>query len=142
MELLIQSLITGLFVGLLGWWTNRRLERWKGDLQSEMDTVVRRREIYDELAPWLLKVFSRQGLTHQERTDFARAYARAYIWAPDEVLETLDSYLDRQLVREGGRFVGTVAENESAFEQIMLRMRKDAGHADTKIKYRPAMRVL
>jgi hypothetical protein len=91
MQVVIQSLITGLFVGLLGLWVNSRLEQLKGDLQSKMDALVRERELYEKLGP-ALRAFTPEG-TAEQKAAFEEAYALAYIWASEEVLKPLDAFI-------------------------------------------------
>jgi hypothetical protein len=135
MQVLIQSLITGLFIGLLGWWTNHRLEQLKGNLQSNMDALVRERELYEKLGP-ALRVFTRES-TAEQKVAFEEAYALAYIWASEDVLKPLDEFIAHVTVEENGQFRGTQAERNRAYEQCMLSLRQAAGHSGTKIKYRP-----
>jgi hypothetical protein len=134
---IVQSVLTAGFVGLLGLWTNYRLEQVKGDLQrnlqSNMDALVRERELYGKLGP-ALRVFTRKG-TDEEHAAFEEAYSLAYLWASEDVLKPLDEFIAKITV-ENGQFRGTQEERNRAFEQCMLSMRKAAGHSDTKIKYR------
>ena len=133
MQVLIQSVIIALFVGLLGLWTNYRLERLKGDLQSRMDALVRERQLYEKLGS-ALRVFGGEG-TDEQRAAFEEAYALAYIWASEDVLKPLDEFIAHATL-ENGQFRGTQEERDRAYEQCMLSLRQAAGHSDTKIKYR------
>jgi predicted TPR repeat methyltransferase len=133
MQVVIQSLITGLFVGLLGLWVNSRLEQLKGDLQSKMDALVRERELYEKLGP-ALRAFTPEG-TAEQKAAFEEAYALAYIWASEEVLKPLDAFI-AHVTLDNGQVRGTQEERNRAYEQCMLSLRQAAGHSDTKIKYR------
>jgi hypothetical protein len=132
-QTVIQSSVTALFVGLLGLYTSRQLERFKRDVQSKMDALVRERQLYEKLGP-ALRVFTRKG-TDEEHAAFEEAYSLAYLWASEDVLKPLDEFIAKITV-ENGQFRGTQEERNRAFEQCMLSMRKAAGHSDTKIKYR------
>jgi hypothetical protein len=129
---LIISIVNVLLVAGLGFAGNSRLERLKGTLQGESDALVRRRVIYEKLAP-AIRIFV-NDITDRQKRDFEEAYTLAYVWAPEEVLRPLDDFLNLHTV-EDGKFRGTQKERNQAYDDLMLSMRKDV-HPSTKIRYR------
>jgi hypothetical protein len=122
MQVLLNSIITTGIVAVFGWWANSRLEQLKSDLQGEMDAVVRKRAVYEQLAP-ALRVFSRRNLTDDQKDEFYLAYDRAYIWASDEVLTQVNKFIDLVTV-ENESFRSTQEERNAAYDKCMMSMRK------------------
>lgn len=116
--------------------THEDLERLKIGLAAGSEALVRRRDIYERLAGGL-RIFIQgqlrdpQGrVTRQE--DFLESYAAAWLWAPDELIRSLNAFIVMNQL--------TPAEDnprqrelKAAFFDVVLRMRKDAGFPETQL---------
>jgi hypothetical protein len=110
------------------------VERLKANLLAEGQVTERRRRVYEEMCV-TLRVFSTGGDHSEEANDrFLTAYAAAWLWASDAVLEGLNEFLELQqtLVASPGS-VDQVTQ-KAAYSSIILAMRKDAGFAETAVK--------
>jgi hypothetical protein len=107
------------------------IERLKADLLAEGQVTERRRRVYEETCV-SLRVFSSGGDHSKEANDkFLAAYAAAWLWASDPVLEKLNEFIEIQKrVFERPGCVDQLAQ-KAAYAAIILAMRKDAGFADT-----------
>ena len=107
------------------------IERLKAGLLSEGQVTERRRRVYEEMC-LSLRVFS-AGADHAKEANerFLAAYAAAWLWASDPVLEALNSFVELQV--QHAAHPGSVQQPslKTAYASIILTMRKDAGFADT-----------
>lgn len=146
---------TAIFLGVAAWlgrsWldqqlrlrTDQQLERAKNELQSEMDVLQRRRDVYAKLAHEM-RVFQRgDDKQHQgdRRQRFLQAYDEVCLWGSESVVDQLGRFLD--LVRvdvEAQAAVTNPAQHDQmkvqAYEACIEAMRRDSGFPDTSFQYR------
>lgn len=112
-ELLITLGLGGfIFVVIVGWiiWfffnqkVNRIEKTFTSELEksraTELDLLYRRREVYSRLVKsmrvFLQKADPTETSSDEKKNEFLAAYDEMYIWAPDEVLESLGKLIDSQ----------------------------------------------
>ncbi|MGB3725406.1 MAG: hypothetical protein WA981_06535 [Glaciecola sp.] len=109
-------------------WAGRIIENEKASLSREHELLVRRRDVYSNLAV-TMRIFINDGKepTSVQRSDFLNAYDLAALWANEDVITQmalfLDSVIDGNPSKED--FVGCITE-----------MRKDCGFPDTIYEHR------
>lgn len=165
-ELLITLGLGGfLFVVIVGWiiwfFFNQKVNRIKQtfvseldkDRATELDLLYRRREVYSRLIKGM-RVFLRKGDPEKtsddnEKNEFLAAYDEAYIWAPDEVLEKLEEYIQVNRNYSAAKKVAknkrkSISQKEELFFQNELKrthtaclkkIREDCGFKNTKAEY-------
>ncbi len=124
-----------------GVWAGRILENERARETREQELLVRRRNAYAKLAV-ALRVFLRhegQGWDQGQQVEsgkFHEAYNEAALWAPDDVMNAVGSFLD---------LIKKIQDDPESVPQSMLldtyancisSMRRDCGFPATKFQYR------
>lgn len=107
------------------------IERVKASLISEGQVTERRRRVYEEVCAALRVFIAGHGGTAEAKERFHAAYATAWLWASDDVLAALNQFIKLQVQHTASP--GSVAQIEmkSAYVEIIVAMRKDAGFEAT-----------
>jgi hypothetical protein len=109
------------------------LERVKTSLQSESAFLQKRRQVYEDIAGALRIFISGHAAGKEEQEKFLQAYATAWLWAPDTVLNSLNEFMKKQVI---------IAQQPTAFPQVdlkklyaacILEMREDAGFPQSQV---------
>ena len=110
------------------------IEKLKSSLEDEARRVEKRRDVYEKITK-SLRIFITGHPSHQDQKDgFLNAYAAAWLWAPDEVLKTLNHFLSLQLIYAQNKSQVTQEELKTAYVQCVMAMRKDVGFSDTIVR--------
>ena len=112
------------------------LERVKAALFSEGQITERRRRVYEDVCAALKIFIAGHSQTPQAKERFHEAYAAAWLWASDDVLDALN-HLVKLLIRHGAS-QGFAEQNEQkeAYTTVILAMRKDVGFSGTGVQAR------
>jgi hypothetical protein len=109
-------------------WAGRILENEKSNLAREHELLVRRRDVYSNLAV-TMRVFIDNGSNANavQKSEFLKAYDLAALWASEGVINQMAKFLDSVVEKKPSKedFVGCISE-----------MRKDCGFPSTKYQHR------
>lgn len=108
------------------------IERYKTSLLVAGQTVDRRRNVYEEVSASLRVFVGGHAATPEAKERFHNAYAAAWLWASDEVLASLNIFLEQQVL-VASRGAVTEDQLKQAYGDIVVRMRKDVGFASTAL---------
>ena len=132
-----------IILGMSNWlgkiWADRLIERERAKLKSDEEALVRKRDVYTKLAINMRVFLSSHGLKKSDRREkFLEAYDEAYIWASQDVIETMDKFIE--LIQGHTAMPGSVPEQKrrDAYAACLHAMRKDSGHVHSKQCYRVA----
>jgi hypothetical protein len=103
------------------------LERVKSLLQSESTFLQKRRQVYEDIAGALRIFISGHTAGQQEQDKFLQAYATAWLWAPDTVLNSLNEFLKKQVIFSQQPTAFPQSDLKKLYAACILEMRKDAG---------------
>jgi hypothetical protein len=107
-----------------------QVERVRAAITAESALLERRRNVYGRIANALRIFIAGHGATSEQRQDFHSAYSECWLWAPDDILDALNAFIRMQQEYTAGQGRGQ-GELKAAFVQIMLRMRRDVGFAQS-----------
>jgi hypothetical protein len=122
--------------------TDSELERLRHYHQSEIDIMIRRREVYQRIA-MAMRVFlsGSARASEDEKREFLKAYDLCYLWATDEVLAALGEFLDLNVTNTANPSPENQPRLQSSYGRCMTEMRKDAGFPGTSVD-RGAYRIV
>jgi hypothetical protein len=113
-------------IGFLGGGFGGALVGYALDRRSAIANQVRaqKRDLYASLVR-SLRIFQWGGAADEEEKDaFLTDYAQVWLWASDEVIMALNTFIDHnQRLAAGERTIQ--AELDRSFDELMLQMRKD-----------------
>lgn len=122
-----------------GVWANRILENERAASEREHELLIRRRNVYAKLAI-SLRVFLRRHdqIAPDNRELFLEAYDEASLWAPDEIMNEIGTFLDLNM--QSVAAPGTVDQKaqQAAYAKCIEAMRRDCGFPNSKFHYRVA----
>jgi len=109
------------------------LEQLKASLSSEEQVIERRRRVYEDVCASLRIFISGHDNSQAAKDAFHSAYAAAWLWASDSVLTSLNRFVGFQVQRATAP--GSIEQDmlKSAYADVVLAMRKDAGFASTRV---------
>lgn len=110
------------------------LEQLRLSHSSEIDVLVRKREVYQRLAT-TMRIFLSTSIspTEEDKNNFTKAYDLCYLWASDDVVVTLGKFLDFSIAQGAHPRPGDQAQGKRLYARCMTEMRRDAGFPSTKI---------
>ncbi len=107
----------------------------------KMNLVVRKREVYEQMATAM-----RMSLDRVKRNagpnqgvgvhSLAKSYCQCYLWAPDEVMNSLDKFVDLLATHSGPASEEFIAQGKALYAHCLREMRKDAGFPSTQLEAR------
>ncbi|EKO3709036.1 hypothetical protein LO977_003342, partial [Vibrio metschnikovii] len=104
------------------------LENEKANLAREHELLIRRRDVYSNLAV-AMRVFIETGTKPdaKQQSEFLKAYDLAALWASEDVINQMAKFLDSVINENPSRedFIGCISE-----------MRRDCGFPSTEYKHR------
>lgn len=111
-----------------------KVENIKASLSKEEKILEKRRLIYEQIVSSLRIFISGHGISNEQKEKFYEAYAATWLWAPDEVLSSLNIFIEKQIQNNGT--YGAVSQEmlKILYANVILEMRKDVGFIDTNIK--------
>lgn len=112
----------------------KKVENVKASLSKEEKILEKRRLIYEQIVSALRIFISGHGVSDDQKVKFYEAYASAWLWAPDQVLENLNIFLEYQI--QNTLSAGSIPQEmqKKLYANVILAMRKDVGFIDTEIK--------
>lgn len=112
----------------------QKVENIKATLSKEEKILEKRRLIYEQIVSSLRIFISGHGASNEQKEKFYEAYAATWLWAPDQVLSTLNIFIEHQIQNTGTD--GRVPQEtlKKLYANVILEMRKDVGFSDTNIK--------
>jgi hypothetical protein len=113
----------------------QELEQLRATLQRESEVLSKRRTVYDELVHGLRVFTSGHSApqTSEASSDFMAAYRHAWMWAPDDVIRKFNEIIDLNLLKPDLPKSEHEKHIREAYVAAVVSMRRDAGHADTKL---------
>ncbi|MDO6561211.1 hypothetical protein [Paraglaciecola chathamensis] len=120
-----------------GVWAGRILENERAALTREHELLIRRRDVYSELAD-AMRIFleSETPSAVEHRVRFLAAYDQAALWAAEDVVNQLGKFLDLHIENTAN----ATPEGNTAVKQELVNcitvMRKDCGFPNTDYKHR------
>ena len=109
------------------------LERVKTSLQSESAFLQKRRQVYEDIAGALRIFISGHAAGQEEQEKFLQAYATAWLWAPDTVLNSLNEFMKKQIIIAQQPTAFPQADLKKLYAACILEMRKDAGFPQSQV---------
>lgn len=113
-----------------------RLAEVETVLRDTSQHLVHRRRVYEELIDGLRVFISGQNndqeVLRQRGERLQKAYAEAWLWAPDDSIRALNTLLDLN-IRNRAPVPPSEDPLRNAFFEAVLSMRRDAGHPDTTL---------
>lgn len=121
--------------------TNNQLliEKNKSDLQELAIKQEKKRIVYEEIVEGLRVFLQGHDSGADAKVKFYQGYAKAWLWASDDVLKALDDFLGDAAIKtaKGAESGGGVEESQSLYSKLILEMRSDVGLPNnTNIQYR------
>ena len=110
------------------------IEKLKAELQNESQVLGRRRDVYDNIAKSLSVFISGRADTEEQKKKFLEAYASTWLWAPDPVIKSLNTFIDLVTTSSSPK---TPEQNsrKAAYATCLLEMRKDVGFPETELNH-------
>lgn len=105
------------------------LEHIKASLLSDGQVTERRRQIYVEICKSMQVFVDGNSATKEDKENFTHVYSLAYLWASDNVVRSLNTFVNSQIAHSSH-------PNDylkHTYATVIDAMRKDVGHADTQI---------
>ena len=131
--------------GLSNWlgkvWANRLLEHDKLVTAKEIESTIRKRDIYAKLAVNMRVFLKSHDMEKDDRRQtFLEVYDEAFLWASDGVAKSVGDFIDLVIVKDTDQDTvktkGSEEKKQKAYTKCLLEMRKDAGYPKTKASYR------
>lgn len=110
------------------------VERLKSTLTSAAQATERRRKVYEEMCSALRVFIEGHKSSAEAKNEFHAAYAAAWLWASDEVLNELNRFIALQRTHLANPASVPQEQLKSAYVSTVLAMRKDAGFASTAVQ--------
>lgn len=110
------------------------LERLKATLVAEAQVTERRRKVYEEMCDALRVFIDGHGGTEEARKKFYAAYAAAWLWASDDVLNELNRFIALQQQFAADRTSVPQHQLKASYASTVLAMRRDAGFPRTTVE--------
>ncbi|MEQ1864548.1 MAG: hypothetical protein ABL996_07825 [Micropepsaceae bacterium] len=114
------------------------LERLKAGLADVSEAQSRRRNIYERLSGslriFIQGQFAAPKVALDRRQDFLDSYAASWLWASDDLIRSLNTFILLNL-RIPAEDDPKQRQLKSAYFEVLLRMRKEAGFSDTQLRF-------
>ena len=120
-----------------GVWAGRILENERAALSREHELLVRRRNVYTKLS-LTMRVFldSEVKATPEQKDAFLAAYDEAALWASEEVVAELGTFLDMQVENKAKPTGISQQAMRAALVHCITVMRRDCGFPETAYTHR------
>ena len=133
------ALIGGVVLRLVQWllevWRDRIAEAEKVRHEEQYEVLIRRRDLYSNLAKSLGIFVEGSGDEDAKKTTFLETYDEAMVWCPDVVIAALNDFI--LLLRMQTTSPGSVSQDElkDAYVNCLEVIRKDAGFPESDTSY-------
>ncbi|MEL4471553.1 hypothetical protein [Shewanella algae] len=101
------------------------LELFKGSIQSSLEALERKREVYNDFIK-SLGVFIGGRTDKTQKQVFLDCYAALWLWAPDEVIYVVNNFVDLQIQAASGQLSDQSVLKES-YAACVIILRNDCG---------------
>jgi len=109
------------------------MERLKSSLTLTVQLLEKRRQVYEEIAQLMRVFLSGHPAEANEKDRFLSAYATAWLWASDGVVQSLNRFLELQSVHFKNPGSINQEDMKKAYATCVLEMRKSAGFPETGV---------
>jgi hypothetical protein len=103
------------------------IEHLKSSLQNEFQVIERRRRVYEEICNSMRVFIHGNDATPEAKERFLMAYSAAWLWASDNVLISLNLFVDLQIKHAKNPSSNDGFVLECAYREVVSAMREDAG---------------
>jgi ribosomal protein L16 Arg81 hydroxylase len=112
----------------------QKVEKVRASLSKEEKVLEKRRIIYEQIASSLRIFISGHNVSEEQKKQFYEAYAATWLWAPDQVVSNLNTFIESQIKHTS--LPGSVPQKtmKKLYADVIVEMRKDVGFIDTKVK--------
>lgn len=109
------------------------LEKHKAEIVSEGQVLERRRKAYEEICSALRVFIAGHTKNEDAKERFHIAYASSWLWASEEVLSSLNSFIEMQV--QHAAVPGSIAQADLklSYAAVLVGMRKDVGFPSTRM---------
>ena len=113
---------------------SKDIEEVKTSLKNQSDMLSIRRQVYTNMVNSIRIFISGSQQTPATKEQFLANYSIIWLWATDEIISELNSFLDLQIKIVAKP--GSVSQEElkNSFTECLIAMRKDVGFIDTTVK--------
>ncbi|MBM9616877.1 hypothetical protein JWJ90_21680 [Desulfobulbus rhabdoformis] len=113
------------------------IEKFKLELQKDLEAINRRRNIYDNAIKSLGIFILGRNATPAEKKQFLSDYSALWLWAPDEVLKAFKAFLSLQVEIASNPTSMDSMQNDlkKAYTKCVLEMRKTSGFPSTSLTH-------
>lgn len=101
------------------------IEIFKGEIQSNLEALERKREVYNDFIK-SLGVFIGGRTNDDQKQIFLDCYAALWLWAPDKVIAVVNSFVDLQIKAASGQVSDQFTLKES-YAVCVIALRNDCG---------------
>lgn len=108
-------------------------ESVKYQYATEARVAELRRHVYENMCIALQLFISGHEASGEQQKLFHAAYAKAWLWASDEVLMALHHFLELQIQHASPSGPIDQASMQDAYAKLIIAMRRDAGFANTHL---------
>lgn len=131
------AIVYALSKHLASLWAQRTIEREKAELGRQQELLIRRRNVYAQLAQ-SLRVFLSSAIapTEQDKRAFLAAYDEAALWASEEVVTAVAVLLDLNVQHTKDARLVSQEAYKAAFVHCITAMRRDSGFPSTEYQHR------
>lgn len=109
---------------------NLILEDIKAFKQNNLDSLLRKKEVYENLINAMRIFLIGNDNNLSAKKQFMKCYDLCFLWAPDNILELLNSLIDLLENRDRRHNEIKQVEIKQLYQKIILELRKDAGFSD------------
>lgn len=107
------------------------VEENKSELQEIAIKQEKKRIVYEDIVESLRIFLQGHDSGKEQQLKFYQSYAKAWLWASDEVLKALDDLLESSITNEQKSDVSvtkkTTSSSHELYSKLILEMRKDLG---------------
>ena len=111
----------------------KKIEGVKSQFSQEAALLDKRRAVYENIANSMRVFIAGHPAGSAQKDSFLSAYASAWLWAPDQLLTALNTFLELQKTIEDKTTTEAQRQLKAAFGEIILEMRKDVVSQQTNL---------
>jgi len=101
------------------------IELFKGQIQSNLEAQERKREVYNDFIKSLGLFIGGRNNAEQKQI-FLDCYAALWLWAPDDVIQVVNQFVDIQIKAASGQVSDQLILKES-YAACVIALRNDCG---------------
>lgn len=117
-----------------------RLEALRSELKilsnERRDALARKRDVYGRVATSMRVFLSGTApSTGEQKAEFMAAFDQGFLWASEEVGETLVEFLQLSVKQSQNPDAVSNDQFKDAYRECLIAMRRDCGFKDTALRY-------